>query len=360
MNTVMVFRTLLLVYLERIARVGIGVLLLSLSMGVLTPTLPAFASTHNFSSRVQVDQSVPFTSPSGEPTSERTHVFQAISSTEVAVLETSDDLWLVRAPFGSSPPANRTLIASHASLAVKDFQFLSDTQVLMLNSDGTLWLENAPFPNRLLEVDGLGDVAHFQALTSREVVVETTDGRLWLELLTALGDGPPSRTSITTQSVGFQALSDTEVLVLQGTFPNTSLSLYRAPFGGLPNRTLIDTHVTRFFQALSDTQILVLTANPNNLWLDSAPFGSSFPPARTQIDTDVFGFQALSATQIMVERATNSVLWLEHSPFGSVPPPRSQIDSGVLDFQAVPGTNGNQVLVLGGVNGGFGLESGPF
>ncbi|HET8846862.1 MAG TPA: hypothetical protein VFN35_35695, partial [Ktedonobacteraceae bacterium] len=154
MNTLVAFRASLLTLLPRIARVGIGIFLLGLILSTLTPTRPAFASARNFSSRVQVDQSVPLLSPSGEPTSERTHVFQALSSTEVAVLETSDDLWLVRAPFGASPPANRTLIASHASLAVRDFQFLSDTQVLMLNSDGTLWLENAPFPNRLLEVDG--------------------------------------------------------------------------------------------------------------------------------------------------------------------------------------------------------------
>jgi len=240
--------------LRRIGMVGMSVFALSLILSVFTPNLPAFASTHNFSSRVQVAQ--------------RPDAFQALSSTEVAILDFSSDLWLAHTPFGTVPPSNRTLIASHNTLNISSFQFLSD-----------------------------------------------------------------------------QALSDTEVLVQQGSsFNDGALSLYRAPFGAVPsNRTLIDIHADGRSKALSDTQILV-EDNQANLWLESAPFGSSFPPARTQIDTSVLDFQTLSATQILV-RGGDGTLWLERAPFGNVPPPRSQIDTNVLAYQVVPGTNATQILV---------------
>jgi hypothetical protein len=111
--------------------------------------------------------------------------------------------------------------------------------------------------------------------------------------------------------------------------------------------TDIDTDVYWEFQALSDTEVLVEGPNNNEtLWLDRAPFGNVPHPARTQIDNSVFTFQALSDTQILVEGA-DGTLWLERTPFGNVPPPRSQIDSSVLNYQAVPSTNATEITVLG-------------
>jgi hypothetical protein len=84
--------------------------------------------------------------------------------------------------------------------------------------------------------------------------------------------------------------------------------------------------IGRTFQALSDTEVLVLGTN-GNLWLEQGPFGT-VPPPRQQVDGNVRTFQALSATEVLV-LGTNGNLWLEQGPFGTVPPPRQQIDGNV-------------------------------
>jgi hypothetical protein len=95
------------------------------------------------------------------------------------------------------------------------------------------------------------------------------------------------------------------------------------------------------FQALSDTEILVL-GNNGNLWLEHAPFGH-VPPTRQQVDANVGSFQALSYTEILV-LGSDGNLWLERAPFGHVPPARQQVDANVTFFQALSDT---EILVLG-------------
>jgi len=38
---------------------------------------------------------------------------------------------------------------------------------------------------------------------------------------------------------------------------------------------------------------------------------------------------------------------MDRAPFGSAPPARAQVDGNVAQFQAIPGTNGTVITVLG-------------
>ena len=121
----------------------------------------------------------------------------------------------------------------------------------------------------------------------------------------------------------FQALSDTEVFVLES---NYNLWLEHGPSHGPPTRRQqVDKNV-QAFQALSDTEVLVLGTD-YNLWLEHGPFGQ-IPPPRQQVDKNVLAFQALSGTEVLV-LDSDGKLWLEHRPFGQVPPPRQQVDGNV-------------------------------
>jgi len=55
MSSFAIFRAKRLPVFMRIGRVGAGIFALSLVLGALTPQLPAFASPHNFTSRLQID-----------------------------------------------------------------------------------------------------------------------------------------------------------------------------------------------------------------------------------------------------------------------------------------------------------------
>jgi hypothetical protein len=190
----------------------------------------------------------------------------------------------------------------------------------------------------------------FQALSDTEILVLGSNGNLWLEEA-PFGKVPPARQQVDANVKAFQALSDTEVLVLG---INGNLWLEQGPFLGTipPTRQQVDANV-KAFQALSDTEILVL-GNNGNLWLEEAPFGT-VPPARKQIDADVLDFQALSDTEVLV-LANNGDLWLEQAPFGTVPPARQEVDTTVRTFQALSDT---EVYVLGS-NGNLWLEKAPF
>ena len=83
------------------------------------------------------------------------------------------------------------------------------------------------------------------------------------------------------------------------------------------------------FQALSDTEVLVLGSD-GNLWLEHGPFGK-VPPTRQQVDGNVQAFQPLSDTEVLV-LGLDGNLWLEHAPFGKVPPTRQQVDGNVQAF----------------------------
>ena len=48
------------------------------------------------------------------------------------------------------------------------------------------------------------------------------------------------------------------------------------------------------FQALSDTEVLVLGSN-GNLWLEHGPFGE-IPPPRQQVDGNVYAFRESPTT----------------------------------------------------------------
>ena len=100
------------------------------------------------------------------------------------------------------------------------------------------------------------------------------------------------------------------------------------------------------FQALSDTEVFVLESNYNlwleHLWLKHGP-GHGPPTRRQQVDGGVQAFQALSDTEVFVLDFDGPLnLWLEHGPFGQVPPPRQQVDRLVQAFQAL---SGMEVLV---------------
>jgi hypothetical protein len=253
MNTIVVFRASLLTLLPRIARVGISVFALGMILSTLTPTLTAFASTHRFASRVQIDQNV----PSGQ--------FYPLSSTEVLVMDRDSNLLLEEGPFGTIPPPSRLI-----DTGVTSFQALSDGTILVLKGDQSLWLELGPFGTprpRRVEIDS--PVIAFQAVSPSVVIVQQRDTSLWFEPA-PFGGTAAVRILIETRHVdAFQALSDTEVLVHTtenpgDSFNNGSLWLERAPFGNIPApRTLIDTHVDARFHAFSDTQIVVYTVfNP--------------------------------------------------------------------------------------------------
>jgi hypothetical protein len=214
--------------------------------------------------------------------------FQTAFQTNLAavfVLGLDGNLWREHPPFGQVPPKREQVDGN-----VVAFQALSDTDVFVLGSDGNLWHEHAPFG---------------QAPPKREPV----DGNVALPLPVADGEIPVLRS--------FQALSDTEVLVLHS---DGNLWLEHGPFGQLhlPPRQ-VDGNVIAF-QALSDTDVFVLGRN-GNLWHEHAPFGQA-PPKREPVDGNVVAFQALSDMEVFVQSSDGN-LWLERGPFGNPaqPPP---------------------------------------
>ena len=149
----------------------------------------------------------------------------------------------------------------------------------------------------------------------------------------------------------FQTVDGYQNIFVLGT--NGTLWMERPPFGTAPPaRTQVDGDVFTF-QALSDQQVAVLGTN-GNLWLEQAPFGK-MPPSRQQIDGSVQAFQALDSSDVVV-LGNDGNLWLETGPWGKVPPSRVQVDANVKQFHAV---NSNYVFVLG-ADGNLWLETGPF
>jgi hypothetical protein len=222
--------------------------------------------------------------------------FQTAFQTNLAmvfVLGLDGSLWLENAPFGQVPPVRAQVDGN-----VVAFQALSDSELFVLGSDGNLWLEHGPFG---------------QVPPQREQV----DGTVALPLPAASGEVPVLRS--------FQALSDTEILVLGS---DRNLWLEQGPFGQNvpPSRQQIDGNVLAF-QALSNTDVFVLGSD-GNLWHEHGPFGQQIPPPREQVDGKVVAFQALSDTEVFVQGSDGN-LWLEHAPFGQVPPKREQAAGNV-------------------------------
>jgi hypothetical protein len=125
-------------------------------------------------------------------------------------------------------------------------------------------------------------------------------------------------------------LSDTEVFVLESNYTLWLEHLWfkHGPGHGPPTRRQQVDGGVQAFQALSDTEVFVLDFDgPLNLWLEHGPFGQ-VPPPRQQVDRLVQAFQALSGTEVFV-LGTDDNLWLEHGPFGQVPPPRQAVSGNV-------------------------------
>ena len=134
---------------------------------------------------------------------------------------------------------------------------------------------------------------------------------------------------------------------------NGNLWLEQPPFGKLPPaRQQVDGNVFTF-QAL-DLQTVLVLGTDGNLWLEQGPFGK-VPPPRQQVDGNVQTFQALDTQNVFV-LGNDGNLWLEQGPWGKVPPNRQQVDGNVLEFHAA---NDNFVFVLG-TDGNLWLEQGPF
>jgi len=110
----------------------------------------------------------------------------------------------------------------------------------------------------------------------------------------------------------------------------------------------------RSFQTLDDYQHIFAPGTDGNLWLEQPPFGNP-PPARKQVDGNVFTFQALD-NQTVLSLGTDGNLWLEHGPFGTVPPNREQVDGSVQAFQGLDA----QTVFVQGLDGNLWLENGPF
>src|SRR5690242_8235472 len=132
----------------------------------------------------------------------------------------------------------------------------------------------------------------------------------------------PGRTHIDSDVKSFHFFSSTEAAVLGN---DGNLWLEHGPFGTVPpSRTLIDggngfgSFVTGF-EAISDTEFLILrdtTLLSNDLWLQT-------PNTFAEIDEDVKGYHWLSDSEILV-LGNDGNLWLEHAPFGNnhIPPAR--------------------------------------
>ena len=122
------------------------------------------------------------------------HAFQALSATQVIILDNGGTLWLEAAPFGQNvPPARQQIDGS-----VQAFQVLSAAEVVVLGDDGKLWLEHAPFgqqvPPARQQVDA--DVLAFHALSDMEILVLGNDRKLWQERAPFGQQIPPARQQI--------------------------------------------------------------------------------------------------------------------------------------------------------------------
>jgi hypothetical protein len=164
--------------------------------------------------------------------------FHALSDTDVFVLGSDGKLWREYGSFGQVPPKQRDPVDGNVALplpvaegeipVLRSFQALSDTNVFVLDNDGNLWFEQGPFGQQHLppqQVDG--NVVAFQALSATEVFVLGSDRNLWLEY-DPFGKVPPKRDLVGGSVVAFQALSDTEVFVQNS---DGNLWLERGQFG---------------------------------------------------------------------------------------------------------------------------------
>lgn len=101
--------------------------------------------------------------PYGAPDSVRQQIdsnvvaAQPVELDQILVLDTSLNLWLESAPFGTIPPPNKAQIDGN----VMEFAATDASNVLVLGSDGNLWWEKAPFGANVPPVRSLidGDVA---------------------------------------------------------------------------------------------------------------------------------------------------------------------------------------------------------
>ena len=96
---------------------------------------------------------------------------------------------------------------------------------------------------------------------------------------------------------------------------------------GYTSRTEVEANAAAF-QALSASEVYVLQTD-GNLWLESAPFGTIPPPGRSQVDGSVYSFNAIDASDVLV-LGTDAKLWWEYGPYTSVPPRRLQVDGNVM------------------------------
>jgi len=258
------------------------------------------------------------------------------------------------APSATASAAAHLAGRTHIDSDVKSFHFFSPTEAAVLGNDGNLWLEHGPFgtvpPSRTLIVGGGAHsfdlfVTGFEAISDTEFLV-LEDATLFTNELFL--KGPNTSPEIDEDVKGFHWLSDSEILVLGN---DGNLWLERGPFDHIPPaRVHVDANVTNF-QAFSDNEILALGTD-GKLWLEHGPFGN-VPPSRVQVDANVITnpvngqfarpFQAFSDTQILVA-GSDGKLWVDQAPFGHVPPPRTQIDGSVLNFQEI---DGSTVVVLG-------------
>jgi hypothetical protein len=223
--------------------------------------------------------------------------FQAIDNQTVLVLRTDGNLWLEHAPFGIAP-------AEHVDGHVHAFQELDSGSILVLGTDGNLWFEHQPFGNAPpVEVDS--NVQAFQGIDDQTILVLRTDRTLWLEQgsfsacsIWVICPPPPTRQQVESNVLAFQGFrglfGDVPTVLVLGT--DRKLWAEHAPFGiDPPAREQVDGNVAGFYGLIGaafslgspgDQTVLVLGTD-GNLWLETAPFGTVIPPARTKIDANV-------------------------------------------------------------------------
>jgi hypothetical protein len=266
-----------------------------------------------------------------------TQTISAVNNTAVYVLTSDGQVWLDQTPFSQVPPPSR----GHVYTDALGCWAVSATTVYVLGSDGNLYFATAPFVTPPLQVDS--NAVACAPVDANTVYVLGSDGNLWKEtgpfqttdpVTGAVTDyprdqGPRHCVQVDSNVIACAAVNDTTIFVIdrEGNLW-LEVATDSAPWGTTipPARTHIDSRVIGC-SAVDQNTVYVLGSD-GNLWLESAPFGERLPPLRTLVDSNVAGCSAVDHSQVYVV-GYDGKLWLEKGPFGTIPPSRTLVDTGI-------------------------------
>jgi hypothetical protein len=187
------------------------------------------------------------------------HMFQAVNSAEVVVLDLDQTLWYTRQELGASPTRKQL------DSSVKLFQVIDLSNIFVLHTNGMLWLLLKNGSIRELVDTG---VRSFKAIDNTHVWVLDVNGVLWEEVVSA-SEAPMTKALVDSSVLSFQPLGvDAPIFVLR---QDGTLWIERGTgVANAPSTYLMGNNITEF-RATDDRNILVLRSD-GQLRYERGPF----------------------------------------------------------------------------------------